>query len=345
MPGNEALVRNARERPELVSVPEKTEFAGAYRLNSQPRDVLIYSLLCKFNDLRLLQEILFLGESESICREIVALPPPGRNRVLGSVAILPASLARPFRESESICRETVALFPSPVQTRYPSPPLLRGTPCHSRLLRCLPSAEIRFTPRPCKPDGLHWPVLPGGAGRPRTHGYDGREANANEFALLSASMYFCTQKKSVMVLNGFLYIVRAEGDGANAEGDGAKAWSGGKFRLSLLEDCPVFKGHFPGFPVLPGASIIEIVRELASGMAGREICFSAMRSVKFMKMISPEDSLFVTVDMDTENSSLHSSVSVNGEECVKINAVFNYPDMPEQDGNGKNIKGKNRTGI
>ena len=309
MPGNEALVRNARERPELVSVPEKTEFAGAYRLNSQPRDVLIYSLLCKFNDLRLLQEILFLGESESICRE------------------------------------TVALFPSPVQTGYPSPPLLRGTPCHSRLLRCLPSAEIRFTPRPCKLDGLHWPVLPGGAGRPRTHGYDGREANANEFALLSASMYFCTQKKSVMVLNGFLYSVRAEGDGANAEGDGAKAWSGGKFRLSLLEDCPVFKGHFPGFPVLPGASIIEIVRELASGMAGREICFSAMRSVKFMKMISPEDSLFVTVDMDTENSSLHSSVSVNGEECVKINAVFNYPDMPEQDGNGKNIKGKNRTGI
>ena len=286
--------------------------AGAYRLNSQPRDVLIYSLLCKFNDLRLLQEILFLGESESICREIVAL------------------------------------FPSPVQTGYPAPPpppLLRGTPCHSRLLRCLPSAEIRFTPRPCKPDGLHWPVLPGGAGRPRTHGYDGREANANEFALLSASMYFCTQKKSVMVLNGFLYSVRAEGDGANAEGDGAKAWSGGKFRLSLLEDCPVFKGHFPGFPVLPGASIIEIVRELASGMAGREICFSAMRSVKFMKMISPEDSLFVTVDMDTENSSLHSSVSVNGEECVKINAVFNYPDMPEQDGNGKNIKGKNRTGI
>ena len=86
MPGNEALVRNARERPELVSVPEKTEFAGAYRLNSQPRDVLIYSLLCKFNDLRLLQEILFLGESESICRE------------------------------------TVALFPSPVQTGYPSPP-------------------------------------------------------------------------------------------------------------------------------------------------------------------------------------------------------------------------------
>ena len=163
-------------------------------------------------------------------------------------------------------------------------------------------------------------------------------------------MYFCTQKKSVMVLNGFLYSVRAEGDGANAEGDGAKAWSGGKFRLSLLEDCPVFKGHFPGFPVLPGASIIEIVRELASGMAGREICFSAMRSVKFMKMISPEDSLFVTVDMDTENSSLHSSVSVNGEECVKINAVFNYPDMPEQDGKGKNIKeknikGKNRTGI
>ena len=194
---------------------------------------------------------------------------------------------------------------------------------------------------------LALPVSPVVSMNPRLPVSDGlnRHANAKAFACLSASAYFCTQKKSVMVLNGFLYSVRAEGDGANAEGDGAKAWSGGKFRLSLLEDCPVFKGHFPGFPVLPGASIIEIVRELASGMAGREICFSAMRSVKFMRMISPEDSLSVTLDMDTENSSLHSSVSVNGEECVKINAVFNYPDMPGQDGNGKNIKGKNRTGI
>ena len=183
---------------------------------------------------------------------------------------------------------------------------------------------------------LALPVSPVVSMNPRLPVSDGlnRHANAKAFALLSASAYFCTQKKSVMVLNGFLYSVREEGDGA-------KAWSGGKFRLSLLEDCPVFKGHFPGFPVLPGASIIEIVRELASGMAGREICFSAMRSVKFMRMISPEDSLSVTVDMDTENSSLHSSVSVNGEECVKINAVFNYPDMPWQDGKGKNIKGKN----
>ena len=197
---------------------------------------------------------------------------------------------------------------------------------------------------------LALPVSPVVSMNPRLPVSDGlnRHANAKAFACLSASAYFCTQKKSVMVLNGFLYSVReegdctnAEGDCANAEGDGAKAWSGGKFRLSLLEDCPVFKGHFPGFPVLPGASIIEIVRELASGMAGREICFSAMRSVKFMRMISPEDSLSVTVDMDTENSSLHSSVSVNGEECVKINAVFNYPDMPWQDGKGKNIKGKN----
>ena len=42
------------------------------------------------------------GESESICRE---------NRALGSTAILPASLTRPSGESESICREIVALSP------------------------------------------------------------------------------------------------------------------------------------------------------------------------------------------------------------------------------------------
>ena len=94
------------------------------------------------------------GESESICRETEALSPRGRNRALGSTAILPASLACPSGESEPICREIVALFPSPVQTGRAPVPSLRGMPCHSRLLRYSASPEIRFTPRPCKPSGL-----------------------------------------------------------------------------------------------------------------------------------------------------------------------------------------------
>ena len=95
------------------------------------------------------------GGSESICRENRSTFPLRRNRALGSTAILLASLARPSGESESICRETVALFsPPPVQTGRAPVPSLRGMPCHSRLLRYSASPEIRFTPRQCKPSGL-----------------------------------------------------------------------------------------------------------------------------------------------------------------------------------------------
>ena len=107
--------------------------------------------------------------------------------------------------------------------------------------------------------------------------------------------------------NSFLYKAYSSGDGC--------------FDLELIGDCPVFKGHFPGFPVLPGAAVIEIVREIVSGMAGREIRFVRMRSVKFMRMIVPWDRPRVSAVLDENCSSLRASVSVNGTECVKISAV------------------------
>ena len=75
------------------------------------------------------------------------------------------------------------------QTYITFPVQVRGLPAHARhamlfsasamfafghrLLRCLPSAEIRFTPRLCKPDGLHRLFRPVVSVSPRPPGSSG----------------------------------------------------------------------------------------------------------------------------------------------------------------------------
>ena len=69
--------------------------------------------------------------------------------------------------------------------------LTRGMPCCSRLPRCLPPAEIRFTPRPCKPDGLHCLF------RPSYPGVRGLPAHARHAMLFSASAMFTSGRNTV----------------------------------------------------------------------------------------------------------------------------------------------------
>ena len=111
-----------------------------------------------------------------------------------------------------------------------------------------------------------------------------------------------------MELNGFLY--KAQPAGA------------GRVELELIVDCPVFKGHFPDFPVLPGAAVLEIVRELVSEYLGRNVRFTYLKSVKFMKMIRPSDRPSVEMCLDPPGSSLRVSLFVGEDEYVRINAVY-----------------------
>jgi 3-hydroxyacyl-[acyl-carrier-protein] dehydratase len=60
------------------------------------------------------------------------------------------------------------------------------------------------------------------------------------------------------------------------------------FRIRFNPSHPIFAGHFPGNPVVPGACLVQIAEELMSDRLARPICFHTINNMKFQKPITPE---------------------------------------------------------
>lgn len=65
-------------------------------------------------------------------------------------------------------------------------------------------------------------------------------------------------------------------------------------RTSLLADIkldsrhPVFNGHFPGNPILPGVCTVQIIRELVEEGFHSPLLLKKAKSIKYQGFINPE---------------------------------------------------------
>lgn len=68
---------------------------------------------------------------------------------------------------------------------------------------------------------------------------------------------------------------------------------------------PIFAGHFPGHPVVPGACLLQIAEELASMQAGRTVRFTSVRNLKFRQPVTPDDEVTVSIHNGTIEINPH----------------------------------------
>ncbi|MEI7490966.1 MAG: 3-hydroxyacyl-ACP dehydratase [Bacteroidota bacterium] len=57
--------------------------------------------------------------------------------------------------------------------------------------------------------------------------------------------------------------------------------------LSLDGSHDIFRGHFPGNPVLPGVCQVEMVREAAEEISGKKLMLIQASQVKYLALINP----------------------------------------------------------
>lgn len=71
----------------------------------------------------------------------------------------------------------------------------------------------------------------------------------------------------------------------------------------LNAEHPIFKGHFPETPVLPGVCQIEMLKEILAGAIGKQLFLPEAGSVKFLNVIEPQKTPKLLIEMQFKNNA------------------------------------------
>ena len=101
-------------------------------------------------------------------------------------------------------------------------------------------------------------------------------------------------------------------------------------KVHLNKDHAIFKGHFPGNPVMPGVCMIQIIKELTEEATGKNLFLAVSSNIKFMAIINPEinPDLQLAIDITEENEEVKVKNITSYEDTValKLNATFRIVD-------------------
>jgi 3-hydroxyacyl-[acyl-carrier-protein] dehydratase len=86
--------------------------------------------------------------------------------------------------------------------------------------------------------------------------------------------------------------------------------------IKVNENHDVFKGHFPGNPVMPGVCMMQIIKEISEQITECSLFMQTLTNVKFMALINP----FVSSELLLE---LEISITDEGLVKVKNSTYFN----------------------
>ena len=79
--------------------------------------------------------------------------------------------------------------------------------------------------------------------------------------------------------------------------------------IFVNENHDVFKGHFPGNPIMPGVCMMQIIKELTEQITSTTLVMQALANVKFMALINP----FVTPEL-----RLELNITTTEDDLVKV---------------------------
>ena len=80
---------------------------------------------------------------------------------------------------------------------------------------------------------------------------------------------------------------------------------------------PVFRGHFPGRPLVPAAFEVEMVRLAAERLTGRRWRIARIRAGKFTGPIAPGDSIVVSAVLARGDGTLGVKATLAVDAAVK----------------------------
>lgn len=120
-----------------------------------------------------------------------------------------------------------------------------------------------------------------------------------------------------MLFEGNLYTIRS------MEGTGEIL----RVSIAIKRDHPVFDGHFPGNPVLPGVCTLQIEGELLSKYLDKRLMLIKSENIKFISPVIPTENTLLNYEINLsfkeENIlSVKCTVTSNEVEVLKMKGSY-----------------------
>ena len=97
-------------------------------------------------------------------------------------------------------------------------------------------------------------------------------------------------------------------------------------KLHINKEHELYKGHFPDRPVTPGVILMQLFKEEAERISGKELQLEKATNVKFTSVVDPnQDEQLILNSQITEESSgisLKGTAENNNAISLKINAFY-----------------------
>jgi 3-hydroxyacyl-[acyl-carrier-protein] dehydratase len=146
-----------------------------------------------------------------------------------------------------------------------------------------------------------------------------------------------------MLLNDFFTILAVDGEtslsGGGSDSLGGSADSIGgehtfKVGLGLNARHRIFAGHFPGQPVVPGACLLQMVKEVTETILARELRLQRADHCKFIALIDPNEDNILEMELtirikEDAQVTVSASLLKNAAVCFKFSGVFRILAAPD----------------
>ncbi|MET3979642.1 3-hydroxyacyl-[acyl-carrier-protein] dehydratase [Mucilaginibacter sp. UYP25] len=91
-------------------------------------------------------------------------------------------------------------------------------------------------------------------------------------------------------------------------------------------DDRIFEGHFPGHPVLPGACMLQIIKEVLQEALGEQLILKKASSIKFLIQVDPTiiNCLKVIINYKKIDALVEiiGAMIAGDSACLKLKAIF-----------------------
>jgi 3-hydroxyacyl-[acyl-carrier-protein] dehydratase len=84
---------------------------------------------------------------------------------------------------------------------------------------------------------------------------------------------------------------------------------GSRFEFCFAADDPVFAGHFPGNPILPGVFQLELTRMAAESVLKKPLVLREISRAKFRLPISPGETICVKLKLTEKDDAIQARAS------------------------------------